>query len=220
MLDNCSPSLLPVLHELVQDLLPALDHSQNDGAKLLFPVLSSLVKRLGKWFPPPESTEELPLTFMSESRLHCGNMAHEIKEFLQGHIQQYRLARGEMEEGDIEDLLPPPDEAKEEAKPPLAMHMKISKEVAEKCTHFLSHSDPQIRVQALDTLRLSLLPIHSQEDVLLPLAHKIWPCLVKRLLQDEPLVLLRAFQVLVSLASSCKDFLQQRVCKDALPAFL
>ncbi|XP_073462640.1 TELO2-interacting protein 1 homolog [Aquarana catesbeiana] len=222
MLDNCSPSLLPLLHELVQDLLPVLDHSQNDAAKLLFPVLNSLVRRLGKWFPPPESTEEPPLTCMSnESQVHCGNMAHDIKEFLQSHIQQYRLARGEVEEEeDIADVLPPVDDAKEEEKPPLATHVKISKEVAEKCTHFLSHSDPKIRVQALDTLRLSLLLIHSQEDVLLPLAHKIWPCLVKRLLQEEPLVLLRAFQVLVSLASSCKDFLRQRVCKDALPAFL
>ncbi|XP_018413175.1 PREDICTED: TELO2-interacting protein 1 homolog [Nanorana parkeri] len=221
MLDNCSPSLLPLLHALVQDLLPALDHSQNEGAKMLFPVLNCLVMRLGKWFSPPESTEDPPLTYTSnESQVHCGSLSHDIKEFLQDHIKQYRLARGDMEKEDVADVSPPPDEAKDEETPPLPIHVKISKEVAEKCTHFLSHNDPQIRLQALDTLRLSLLPIRSQEDVLLPLAHKTWPCLVKRLLHDEPLVLLRAFQVLISFASSCKDFLRQRVCKDALPAFL
>ncbi|KAM5136038.1 TELO2-interacting protein 1 homolog [Mantella aurantiaca] len=221
ILDHCSPSLLPLLYELVQDLLPALDQSQNEGAKILFPVLNCLVIRLGKWFPPQGSTEDPPVACMSdESQVHCGNMAQEIKSFLQGHMEEYRLARGELEEDDFADASPPPDEAKDEEKLPLPIHVKISKEVAEKCTHYLSHGDHQIRVQALDTLRLSLLPLQSKEDVLLPLAHKIWPCLVKRLLLDEPLVLLRAFQLLVSLASSCKDFLRQRVCKEAFPVFL
>ncbi|KAM9296196.1 TELO2-interacting protein 1 homolog [Gastrophryne carolinensis] len=221
MLENCSCSLLPVLHDLVQDLLPALDHSQNEGAKMLLPVLNVFVTRIGKWFPPPDSTAHRKLTCVpSRCQVHEGNLGQEMKEFLQHHIEEYRIARGDVEEDDIVEVTPPPCEADDEEKPPLPIHVKISKEVAERCTHFLSHSNLQIRVQALDTLRLSLLPLHSQEDVLLPLVHRVWPCLVKRLIQDEPLILLRAFQVLVSLASSCRDFLRQRVCKDALPAFL
>ncbi|XP_075033746.1 TELO2-interacting protein 1 homolog isoform X2 [Mixophyes fleayi] len=220
MLENCGPSLLPLLYELVQDLLPALDQSQNEGAKILFPVLNSLVTKLGTWFPSPNIITDSLTEASSQCKLNDGSIVQEIKEFLQEHIEQHHVARGEVQEEEVADELPIPNGALDDQKPQLPTHVKISKEVAEKCSHFLSHSDPHIRIQALDTLCLSLLPLHSQEDVLYPLAHKIWPCLVKRLLQDEPLVLLRAFQVLVTLAASCKDFLRQRVCKDAFPAFL
>ncbi|XP_069608381.1 TELO2-interacting protein 1 homolog [Ranitomeya imitator] len=220
MLENCGPSLLPLLYELVQDLLPALDKSQNEGAIILFPVLHSLITRLGKWFPSPEVTTQ-PVTNTSiQPQLSGESMAQEMAQFLQDHVEQIRVARGDVEEEEAADILPPSEEEKDDHKPPLPIHVQITKEVAEKCTHFLSHSDTQLRIQALDTLRVALIPLHSQENVLLPLAHKIWPCLVKRLLQDEPLVLLRAFQMLVSLAALCKDFIRQRVCKDALPAFL
>ncbi|XP_044155175.1 LOW QUALITY PROTEIN: TELO2-interacting protein 1 homolog [Bufo gargarizans] len=220
MLDNCGPSLLPLLYELVQDLLPVLDQSQNDRAKILFPVLNSLVTRLGKWFPLASITAQPAPGASIPHQMHDGSMAQEIAQFLQDHIEQYRVAQGDVEEEEAADVLPPSDVINDDQKPPLSTLVQITKEVAEKCTHFLSHSDTQLRLQALDTLHLSLIPLHSQEDVLLPLAHKIWPCLVKRLLQDEPLVLLRAFQMLVSLAASCRDFIRPRVCKDALPAFL
>ncbi|XP_075701999.1 TELO2-interacting protein 1 homolog isoform X2 [Rhinoderma darwinii] len=219
MLENCGPSLLPLLYELVQDLLPAIDHSQNEGAKILFPVLNSLVTRLGKWFPLADITAQVPNASIPQ-QMHDGSVAEEMTRFLQDHIEQHYLAKGDVEEEEFADVLPPSEEDNDNQKPSIPTHVQITKEVAEKCTHFLSHSDAQLRIQALDTLRLSLIPLHSQEDILLPLAHKIWPCLVKRLLQDEPLVLLRAFQMLVSLAASCKDFMRQRVCKDALPAFL
>ncbi|KAM4032935.1 TELO2-interacting protein 1 homolog [Anomaloglossus baeobatrachus] len=219
MLENCGPNLLPLLHDLVQDLLPALDNSQNEGAIILFPVLNSLITRLGKWFPLPEVKTQPVIDKPTPHRLNEKKMAKEMARFLKDHMKQFRIARGDVKEEEAADVLPPPKD-KDDQKPPLPTHVQITKEVAEKCTHFLSHGDTQIRIQALEILRLCLIPLHSQEDVLLPLAHKIWPCLVKRLLQDEPLVLLWAFQMLVSLAALCKDFIRQRVCKDALPAFL
>ncbi|XP_056405718.1 TELO2-interacting protein 1 homolog isoform X2 [Hyla sarda] len=220
MLDNCGPSLLPLLYELVQDLLPALDQSQNEGAKVLLPVLNSLVTRLGKWFPLLEITEQPATNASIQNQPDDGSLAQEMTGFLQDYIEQHCIAMGDIEEEEAADVLPPSEEDDDGEKQPLPTHVQIAKEVAEKSTHFLSHSDTQLRIQAVDTLRLSLIPLHSHSDVLLPLAHKIWPCLVKRLLRDEPLVLLRAFQMLVSLAALCKDFIRQRVCKEALPAFL
>ncbi|XP_053309597.1 TELO2-interacting protein 1 homolog [Spea bombifrons] len=217
VLENCGPNLLPLLGELIQDLLPALDQSQDEAAKILLPVLNSLLAYIGKWFPPENViVAEEPVNDLE----HAGSLANEMQEFLRNHIEGQRVARGDVLEEECTDVEPPPETSDSEQKPPMATHIKISKEVAEKCTHFLSHGDPQIRIQALDALRLSLKALQAEENVLLPLAHKIWPCLVKRLLQDEPLILLRAFQVLVSLTVSCKDFLRQRICKDALPAFL
>ncbi|KAM4605878.1 TELO2-interacting protein 1 homolog [Discoglossus pictus] len=224
MLANCGSSLLPILGELVQDLLPALDQTQGDGARIIFPVLNLLVAHLGKWFPPGDTqiVPKLPEVSVWNPE-DSESLAQEIQDFLQNHIEQQRLARGEVEEEEVETIdapLPQKCDDEDDQKPEMPTHIRISKEVAERCSHFLSHKNPQIRLQALDTLLLSLVSLQSQEDVLLPLAHKVWPSLVKRLLHDEPLVLIRAFKVLVSLAASCKDFLRQRVCKDALPAFL
>ncbi|KAG8446125.1 hypothetical protein GDO86_013842 [Hymenochirus boettgeri] len=220
MLQNSGPSLLPLLGELVKDLLLALDQSQEEGIRIILPVLYSLVEQIGKWFPPHRKSK-LPGTQekSSHGQDQATNLAKEMQKFLEDHMEQERLAKGEFQEDD-EDITVPPQPVIEDEKPPVPNHIQISKEVAEKCSHFLSHNDPKIRMQALDTVQLSLVPLQSQEDVLLPLAHKIWPSLVKRLLQDEPLVLLAAFQVLLSLALSCRDFLRQRVCKEALPAFL
>ncbi|XP_053574057.1 TELO2-interacting protein 1 homolog [Bombina bombina] len=222
MLENCGSTLLSLLGELVEDMLCALDQSQNEGACILFPVLKSLAVHLGKWFPPtnnhvtPELTEAS--VWVPEN---SKSLAQEIQDFVRDHIEQQRIASGDvLEEEENTDVPPPSEPVDDEKKPPMPIHIKISKEVAERCIHFLSHSDAKIRLQALDTLRLSLVILQTQQDVLLPLAHRIWPSLVKRLLQDGPLVLLRAFQVLESLVSSCRDFLRQRVCKDALPAFL
>ncbi|XP_071968182.1 TELO2-interacting protein 1 homolog isoform X2 [Engystomops pustulosus] len=220
MLENCGPSLLPLLYELVQDLLPALDQSQNEGAKILFPVLNSLVTVLGKWFPAPESTVQPKDGASNHLQPKFKSLAQEMTHFLRDHIRQQRIAKGDISEDEAKDVSPPSVEDNYDEKTPLPTHIQITKEVAEKCTHFLAHSDTQLRIQALDTLRLSLIPLHSHEKVLLQLSHKIWPCLVRRLLHDEPLVLLRAFQMLVSLTASCKDFIQHRVCKEALPAFL
>uniref|UniRef100_F7DXG0 TELO2 interacting protein 1 n=1 Tax=Xenopus tropicalis TaxID=8364 RepID=F7DXG0_XENTR len=177
MLQNSGPSLLPLLGELFQDLLSALDQSQETGVRILLPVLNSLVDHLGKWYPP----EDKPVApQLSQAQPSVGNLIQEIQDFLQDHIKQQQLARGEFIEENEEELQideedvpyePKPDHEDEE--PPIPTHVQLSKEVAEKCTHFLSHSDPQIRMQ-----------------------------------------------VLVCLAVSCRDFLRQRVCKDALPAFL
>ncbi|XP_068118944.1 TELO2-interacting protein 1 homolog isoform X2 [Hyperolius riggenbachi] len=221
MLENCNPTLLPLLYELVQDLLPALDHCQNEGAMTLLSVLNSLVIRLAMWFPPPLVLPEQSLVYVPGGTQGLNSCtAQEMMKFLQDHMKQCKIATGEIEEEESSDPLSQPDETKDEEKTALPIHVKIGQEVAEKCTHFLSHANPRIRAEALDNLRLCLLLVKAHEDVLLPLAHKMWPCLVKRLVQDEPLILMRAFQVLATLSSTCREFLRPRVCKDALPAFL
>ncbi|CAH2292174.1 TELO2-interacting 1 homolog [Pelobates cultripes] len=220
VLECCGPNILPLLEDLVQDVLPALDQSPEEVAKILLPVLSSLIIYIGKWLGPQDEAEKLA-EVKPKMRGHPGNLAKEIQEFFKGHMEQKRLAQGEVCEEECADVVPPGlTNNDEEDTGIMFTNIKISKEVAERCTHFLSHSDPHIRIKAMDTLRLAIIQLDSQENVLLPLAHKVWPCLVKRLIHEEPLILQRAFEVLVCLATSCRDFLRQRVCKEAFPAFL
>ncbi|XP_069809711.1 TELO2-interacting protein 1 homolog isoform X2 [Dendropsophus ebraccatus] len=213
MLENCGPGLLPLLYELVQDLLPALDQSQNEGAKILFPVLNSLVTRLGKWFPLPDVTAQPANNASTQQQLvdgslaqgtiqedgslaqemiqeneslaqemiqkdgslapemiqkdgslaremtqkngslaremiqKDGDLAQEIIQFLQRHIEQLRIAKGDIEEDEAADVLPPPEDDSDDEKPPLPIHVQIAKEVAERCTHFLLHGDTMLRIQ-------------------------------------------------------------------------
>uniref|UniRef100_A0A8C5QDE7 TELO2 interacting protein 1 n=1 Tax=Leptobrachium leishanense TaxID=445787 RepID=A0A8C5QDE7_9ANUR len=222
ILENCGPNILPLLEDLVQDLLPALDQSPDEVAKTLLPVLKSLIVYIGKWLGPDNSEMTANVAVpQKRSSEYSGNLAREMEEFFKTHMEQQRLARGDVHEEECADVLPPEmPTVDEEQIEPVFTHIKISKEVAEKCMHFLSHSDPHIRIQALDVLRLCIVQLQSQENILLPLAHKMWPCLVKRLLHEDPVILQRAYQVLVCLTATCKDFLRQRVCKEALPAFL
>ncbi|KAM8945641.1 TELO2-interacting protein 1 homolog, partial [Pelodytes ibericus] len=221
MLENSGPNLLPLLRDLVQDLLSVLDQSQDDLIIQLFPVLNSLMKYIERCLPSKTIAVDKECAALASKTLeNSGSLAKEIKAFLRNHIEQKRIASGDVEEEESTDVLPPELANDEDEKPPLAIHIQISKEVAEKCAHFLSHGDSNIRIQALDTLRLALISLQSEENVMLPLAHKIWPSLVKRLVKGDPMLMLRAFQVFVWLASSCKDFLRMRMSKEVHPVFL
>ncbi|OCT60554.1 hypothetical protein XELAEV_18046578mg [Xenopus laevis] len=95
MLQNSGPSLLPLLGELVQDLLSALDQSCENGIQILRPVLNSLVDHLGQWYP----LEDKPVVpQLSQGQPNVGILVQEIKELLQDHIKQQQLARGELQE--------------------------------------------------------------------------------------------------------------------------
>lgn len=49
--------------------------------------------------------------------------------------------------------------------------------------------------QVLDVLELCVTVLHPHGNHLLPMAHRVWPALVTRLISDDPLAVLRAFKV-------------------------
>lgn len=51
----------------------------------------------------------------------------------------------------------------------------------------------------------------SDENMLLPLAHRCWPALLKRLTSDDPLAVLRAFGVRPHLGNALSAFLCMEV---------
>lgn len=51
------------------------------------------------------------------------------------------------------------------------------------------------RTQVLDVLELCVTVLHPHRNHLLPMAHRVWPALVTRLISDDPLAVLRAFKV-------------------------
>nr|XP_035957465.1 TELO2-interacting protein 1 homolog isoform X4 [Halichoerus grypus] len=166
MLWNSDASLLPLVADVVQDVLATLDQFYDKRATSFVGVLHALLAALEEQSDPPK----------------------------------------------VDDSDTGPD-----VEPPLPVQIQIATDVMERCIHLSSDKDLKIRLKVLDVLDLCVVVLQSHKNQLLPLAHRAWPSLVHRLTNDDPLVVLRAFKVLRTLAGKCGDFLRSRFCKDILP---
>ncbi|KAM9350375.1 TELO2-interacting protein 1 homolog [Symphorus nematophorus] len=223
MLTHSDCSLLPLVGDIVQDVLMALDLSYDHTAALFCSVLHALMKALARWFPSScGRTSESAGPKQTSSHKEVLN----IRQFLLDYRKQKELAEGiGIEEDDTEDLeVPPPTECDDveeldgpDVKAELPSHLSITKDVMERCIHLLSDPSLRVRLKVLDVLELCVCVLSEKENELLPMAHRCWPALVQRLTADDPLAVLRAFRVLCTLGETCGDFLRRRVSKEILP---
>ncbi|XP_037627880.1 TELO2-interacting protein 1 homolog isoform X1 [Sebastes umbrosus] len=223
MLSHSDCSLLPLVGDIVQDVLTALDLSYDHTAALFCSVLHALMKALARWFPSScgRTSESARPKQTSPQKEEAFN----IRQFLLDHRKQQELAEGIgiEEDDDTEDLeVPPPMEDVEDiggpdVKAELPSHLSITKDVMERCIHLLSDPSLRLRLKVLDVLELCVCVLSEKENELLPMAHRCWPALLQRLTADDPLAVLRAFRVLCTLGETCGDFLRRRVSKEVLP---
>ncbi|XP_069550039.1 TELO2-interacting protein 1 homolog [Brachyistius frenatus] len=223
MLTHSDCSLLPLVGDIVQDVLMALDLSYDHTAALFCSVLHALMKALARWFPSHCSRTSKPA---SSKQISTDQEDFNICQFLLDYRKQKELAEGIGIEEDItEDFeVPPPTEGEDvedidgpDVKAELPSHLSITKDVMERCIHLLSNPSLRLRLKVLDVLELCVCVLSEQENELLPMAHRCWPTLLQRLTADDPLVVLRAFRVLCTLGETCGDFLRRRVSKEVLP---
>ncbi|XP_068200077.1 TELO2-interacting protein 1 homolog isoform X2 [Antennarius striatus] len=222
MLTHSDCNLLPLVGDIVEDLLMALDLSNDHRAGLFCSVLHALLKALARWFPSCGRRTGQPVTVKQTS---AHKEAFSICQFLLDQRKQRELAEGiGIEEDIIGDLDPPPADCEDiddlggpDVKIELPSHLSITKAVMERCIHLLSDPSLKIRLKVLDILELCVGVLSERENELLPMAHRCWPPLLQRLTADNPLAVLRAFRVLCTLGEVCGDFLRRRVSKEILP---
>jgi len=89
--------------------------------------------------------------------------------------------------------------------------------ITERVANYVSADSPKLRSLSLDLIFTSLPVLAAQNKKLLPLAHKMWPVVVKRLADPEIPVVLSAILLLRGLLSEAKDFLQRRMMTDVWP---
>ncbi|KAJ0064795.1 hypothetical protein NL108_013240, partial [Boleophthalmus pectinirostris] len=225
MLTHSDCSLLPLVGDIVQDVLTALDLSYDHTAALFCSVLHALMKALARWFPSSLCTAR------KQSKSEQGTINQEdfnFGQFLLDYRKQKELAEGIGIEHDMEDTVdidvPPPPEPEDvddiggpDVKKELPNHLQITKDVMERCIHLMSDPNLRLRLKVLDVLELCISVLSEMENELLPMAHRCWPALLQRLTADDPLAVLRAFRVLCTLGETCGDFLRRRVSKEVLP---
>ncbi|XP_070600431.1 TELO2-interacting protein 1 homolog isoform X5 [Erythrolamprus reginae] len=164
MLRHSDARELPLVGDLVEDVLARLDQCHSERASSFLGVLRTLMASLDNLAEQPEAPEGSP-----------------------------------------------------EADRPLPLQAKMAKDVLERAVHLLPSKSLVVRLKALEVLELGVIVLGPHENVLLPLAHRAWPALVCRLINDDPLAVLRAFEVLCTLGAHSGDFLRSRFSKDVLP---
>ncbi|NXG72069.1 TTI1 protein, partial [Baryphthengus martii] len=223
MLRHSDATLLPLVDDVIQDVLAALDQSYSNQASTFLGVLHSLVAALARWFG---------LSCGEERRVAGGRgrapaqavTGQDVEQFFLDYVRQKQIAEGNLPDAEDEEAeeFPPvaepePSSSDTEGEAPLPSPAQLAKAVMERCIHLLSDGSLRVRLKVLDVLELCVTVLHPHRNHLLPLAHRVWPALVTRLISDDPLAVLRAFKVLCTLAQKCGDFLRQRFSKDVLP---
>ncbi|XP_004746514.1 TELO2-interacting protein 1 homolog isoform X2 [Mustela putorius furo] len=231
MLWNSDASLLPLVADVVQDILATLDQFYDKRATSFVGVLHALLAALAQWFPdtgdlgqPQEQSAGEEGSHLSQKPAAPENTAtaEDIEQFLLNYLKEKDVADGNVSDFDNEEEQSEPPKVDEsdtgpDVEPPPPVQIQIAKDVMERCIHLLSDKNLTIRLKVLDVLDLCVVVLQSHKNQLLPLAHRAWPSLVRRLTSDDPLVVLRAFKVLRTLGGKCGDFLRSRFCKDILP---
>ncbi|NXP12054.1 TTI1 protein, partial [Thinocorus orbignyianus] len=229
MLRHSDASLLPLVEDVIQDVLSTLDQSYDTQATTFLRVLHSVVTALVQWFGS-SCSEEHQQRQTAEQRgrtLSQGQQvvtSQEVERFFLDYVRQKQIAEGNIpdtEDEETDEVLPlaepEPNNSDTEGETPLPSHAQLAKDVMERCIHLLSDGNLRVRLKVLDVLELCVTVLHPHGNHLLPMAHRVWPALVTRLISDDPLAVLRAFKVLCTLAQKCGDFLRQRFSKDVLP---
>ncbi|KAI5609229.1 TELO2-interacting protein 1-like [Silurus asotus] len=225
MFAHSDAALLPLVADVVQDVLTALDLSYDQRSGQFCAVLHSLMKALVRWFNTSAANRRK--TSIARGNTQTSE-ALNLHQFLLDYRKQKDLAEGigvEEEEG-AESETPAAPELKEEedegeegpdVKPELPLHVSLTKDVMERCIHLLSHPNMGVRLKVLDIVELCVTVLCEMENELLPMVHRCWPALLQRLTNDDPLAIPRAFRVLCMLGETCGDFLRKRVSKEVLP---
>lgn len=90
--------------------------------------------------------------------------------------------------------------------------------IVQKAQIFLSHAEPQIRLNVLMLLYDALPILATNENKFLPTIHLYWPQLTRRLEDSNPFVVALVLQVIARTITYGASFMRMRINDDVLPA--
>jgi len=228
--------VLPLMQDSIDEVMFALDvHQEKEHA--FWPVLLALVKAVVKWFPSkeqpsvcvPKVDSRLPA---DNNDKNCQKVSNdEVREFfISYHKQKYQQDLVD-EDNDVpedndndvpedDDMNDTADSKTEPSKKKLSIHHQAALEVLKRCTYFVATNVLRTKLIVLDAIALGLRALQDVQDELLPQVHKLWPAFTKRFAESNPLVILKATEVLITMADVCRDFLRRRVSKEVWPLLM
>lgn len=124
----------------------------------------------------------------------------------------------ESKDGQQDEEEEPEEENKEPDKVPT--EISLTERILQHSVAMISSDYPEVKILALKTAALGFEILCDNEDTLLPLVHKLWGPLEKRLVGNYGQnleVSLCAFECLVSMAENAKDFIKRRTLDSIIP---
>uniref|UniRef100_A0A8B9MPH3 TELO2 interacting protein 1 n=1 Tax=Accipiter nisus TaxID=211598 RepID=A0A8B9MPH3_9AVES len=164
MLRHSDASLLPLVEDVIQDVLSALDQSYNNQASTFLGVLHSVMTALVQWFGSSsgEEHQQRQTPEWWSGTLSQGQQVvtrQEVEQFFLDYVRQKQIAEGNLPDtGDEEpdEVLPlaepEPNNSDTEGETPLPSHAQLAKDVMERCIHLLSDGNLRVRLKVLCTL--------------------------------------------------------------------
>nr|XP_035154470.2 TELO2-interacting protein 1 homolog isoform X2 [Callithrix jacchus] len=167
MLRNSDANLLPLVADVVQDVLATLDQFYDKRAASFVSVLHALLAALAQWFPDTGNLRHLHEQSLGEEGSHLNQRpatlensttAEDIEQFLLNYLKEKDVADGNVSDFDNEEEeqpVPPKVEENDthpDVEPPLPLQIQMAMDVMERCIHLLSDKNLQIRLKVLRTL--------------------------------------------------------------------
>jgi len=217
--------VLPLIQDSIDEVMFALDiHQEREQS--IWPVLLALVTAIVKWYPnqlhPVDRVKKSNISDIVDEKNHNISKDKVREFFLNYHRQKQQedIQDSEVPESHDQDKTEENDEMKPHKKPKLPIHHQAALDVLKRCTYFIATDVLRTKLIVLEAITLSLRALQDIQDELLPQVHKIWPAFTRRFAELNPLVVLKATEVLVTMADVCRDFLRRRVSKEVWPLLM
>ncbi|XP_062397012.1 TELO2-interacting protein 1 homolog isoform X2 [Sardina pilchardus] len=216
MVTHSDDTLLPLVVDVVQDVLTSLDLNHDQRASEVCEVLHSVLKAIvALGFSSkkqPNSLETKSEDFL-DARKFLLDYSILVKQ-AEGIITSQEDEDDQVTEEDHAESIDPDGVGMDTALPP---HITIAKDVMERCIHLLSMSSPRLRLKVLHMLKLCVNVMCEFKDHLFPMVHCCWPVLQQRLNDEDPFIIPQAFKLLCTMGEVCTDFLKKRASKTVIP---
>ncbi|VDO12239.1 unnamed protein product [Rodentolepis nana] len=98
-------------------------------------------------------------------------------------------------------------------------HFRLVEEIMLRCTHLMSSNEPRVKMASMCLLSDGCLVI-TDEDILLPLVHKIWSPLLARIQDRHPAIVQQAFELFSTLTFVAGTFIRSRVSSDLVASLV
>ena len=236
MLNHCDAQVFPLVRDTIDEILSTLDANRRESRFFIafLPVLLAIVKAVNAWFTKEdainEKEQQKSISFANEDDI-CSEIVDSIVDSQQRFEQ---MSRAIEEPPVVDDESHPfsvnrersfPEDTEsgpfvEDEKKEIPRHISVVEQILLRCAHLISNENVRVRVMIIDIVNEGVKCLAAEEDVLLPIVHKLWDPLAIRCKDPELQVVSSAFKVICNLGIHSGTFMRRRFTKDVLPKLL
>lgn len=224
-MEHSDAEAIVLFRDLIFQVLDFLDYNQ-DKAYPLLQVLLSVAVSIKKWFPckkdsivnnsSKNGTEPKSLKKAVEDYVKLKKVS-ELEMCTDDNTEQFTAnsALGDPGKENFEANHDTDDDGILEKTPKIPLHINIICEIFKRCIHLQSSENRFARMLTLEIVEVCILVLCDYENELCPLIHEFWNPFLIRFTEDT--FVPKAFNVLLTIANECGDFIRSRTFKEVMP---